>query len=79
MVVLYSDAWAKVSVKPLMQYGTLVEITGKWNKLNTRVVSVYRPCINKSPGSLRSNIEPELSGTLDGIFWDRLADAALQS
>jgi hypothetical protein len=59
-----------------MQYGSLVEIEGKWNGLKTKVLSVYRPCVNKAPGALRTHMDAELKGETEKIFWARLADSA---
>ena len=50
-VILYSDAWAGVSVKEIIPYGCLLEVAGKWNGVKTRVIAVYRPCANLSERS----------------------------
>ena len=75
-MVLHSDAWSGVSIKELVSNGCMIEVNGKWNGLQTKVISVYRPCMGNGPNALRVKLNDEYNGDFENVFWNQLGDAA---
>ena len=73
-VVLYSDAWAGVTIKEIIPYGCLLEVYGKWNGMKTRVLAVYIPCDSLGERSLRTSLQILYEGQFEKIFWEKLSD-----
>ena len=75
-VILYSDSWSNVKTLNHMQLGTMVEVNGKWNGVESRVISVYRPSMGTGLASLRVTLDKMMNGKCEQIFWEKLGDAA---
>ena len=75
-MVLYSDSWSGVTIRELVSNGCMIEVSGKWNGLPSKVISVFRPCQGNGPNSMRVKLNVELNGDFEKVFWKRLGDAA---